>query len=153
MTDKQHEPVIGVLINSDGATLVHWHEGNVRVERLESDIPAHHRSVGHVRMGSGQHGGSGDHSAGEGPRLEARRAFIKQVVAALPEHDLLILGDSQMPGALASAVTAADQHSIRERDRRVEVRTVDRLTEHQLVAATAEFAGAPSRRKLPRGED
>lgn len=151
MIASMHEPVVGVLIDSEGATLVHWREGDIRIERLESDIPAHHRSVGHVREGRGQHGGTGARSAGESPRLEHRRAFIEQVVAALAEHDLLILGPSQMPGALARAVERADRHAVGERDRHIEVRPVDQLTEPQLVAITAEFAGAPSRRQLPGG--
>lgn len=150
MAAPVHDPVVGVHIDSKGATIAHWRQGEVRIEQLESDIPAHHRSVGHVHEGRGQHGGTGDHSAGEGPRLEARRAFLHRVVAALPEHDLLILGDSQMPGALATAVREADQHAIREGDRRIEVRTIDKLSQNQLVAAVAQFAGSPARRMVPR---
>ncbi|HSL76351.1 MAG TPA: hypothetical protein VK867_05360, partial [Candidatus Limnocylindrales bacterium] len=66
--DARREPASTALVWIDAreATIVRVSGDGATVRRLESEVPAHHRSTGHVRHEpSVRHGGGRDQSAGE----------------------------------------------------------------------------------------
>ena len=116
-------------IDSSSATIVRWGGDESGPVRLESDVPSHHRSTGHLAAPGGErHGGTGPRSAGERHRLEHLRAFLALVRAALPDDDLLLMGDGIVV------------------QRRIELRRCGPLTVAQQRAALREFVGEPPRR-------
>jgi hypothetical protein len=144
-------PVTLLWVNADEAVAWRWRDRHGELlARLESEVPTHHRSMGHVRMASGdRHGGSGPRSAQEGHRLEHLRAFLAEVQAVLPgDDDLLLLGDGTVVEQLAVRVRADDAHH--RRTRTVEVHHAERMTDRKLIARLREFAADPPRRVLVR---
>lgn len=138
-------------VNADEAVAWRWQEGHEQLlGRMESEVPTHHRSMGHVRRASGdRHGGSGPRSAQEGHRLEHLRAFLAEVRAALPpDDDLLLLGDGTVVDQLGARIREEDTHH--RRTRTVEVHHAERMTDRQLIARLRGFAGDPPRRVLAR---
>lgn len=136
-----------VWIDAREAIVGHWHDGASRLERLQSDVPAHHRATGHVRHDPTiRHGGGGAQDGGEANRLEHLARFIDAVATHIPpEGDLLILG----PGTVRDRLG----HRIREMERaaaaarQITVETAGRLTEPQLAARLRRLAGAETRRR------
>ncbi len=135
-----------VWIDSRQAVIVRW-DGAARFIRIESDVPAHHRSTGHVAHNPliRQGGGGVRQEAGERHRLEHLHRFISQVEARLaPEDEIEILGPGTVRERLAHLVETNDQH--RGRPRHVCTHSTGPLTEAQLVALVREAAGDPPRR-------
>lgn len=139
-----------VWIDAREAVIGRWHAGEVRLERLRSDVPSHHRSTGHVRHDPAvRHGGGAAQDAGEASRLEHLARFIDLVATHVPaDGELLILG----PGTVRDRL----EHRMRETERRtagarrITVQTAGRLTEPQLVARLRNLAGVEPRRQ-PHG--
>ena len=124
-----------VWIDAREAVIVRWQDDEALVERLGSDVPAHHRSTGHVRHDPAvRHGGGGPAQAADEPRrLEHLARFVDEVAARLPtDDDLLILG----PGTVREHL----EHHVRACDgRRGAVRAIsdepsNHRTQRQLVA-------------------
>jgi hypothetical protein len=137
--------VTAVWIDTSSATILGLGPDATERRRIESTVPARHRSTGQVtELGGERHGGSGPRSARDGHRLDHLRAFLDEVEAALPADDLLLLGDGVVVERLARSVRDHDlAHGIH---RRVEARRHAPLTEPQLLALLREFAGSPPRR-------
>lgn len=137
-----------VRIDAEEAIIWRWRDGaGTPAQRLVSDVPAHHKSTGHVAEPGGErHGGSGPRSAQEGHRLEHLRAFLVQVEAALPaEDDLLLIGDGTVVEHLAAHLNAAD--ATHGRERRIELAHSGPVTDRQMVARLRVFAGDPAPRR------
>ncbi len=138
-----------VWVDARSAIVVRWSAGVLESRHFESQVPTHHRStMGVSAPGGERHGGTGPRSAGESHRLEHLRAFLAEVRAALPDDDLLLVGDGVVVERLAASVLEDD--AVHGRSRRVELRRQARPTEPQLQAALVSFAGSPPRRQRPR---
>ncbi len=137
--------VTAVWIDASSATILRVGPDATERRRIESTVPARHRSTGQVtERGGERHGGSGPRSARDGHRLDHLRAFLEEVHAALPDEDLLLLGDGVVVERLARSLRADDlAHGIH---RRIEARRHAPLTEPQLLALLRIFAGSPPRR-------
>lgn len=141
-----------VWIDAREAVIVRWAEGASSVERVESDVPAHRRSTGHVRHDPlVRHGGGGaPQSAGDPHRLEHLDRFVEEVAARLArDEDVLLLG----PGTVHERLEARlrDLDASERRSRLVAARHATPLTERQLVAELREHLGAGARRRQARG--
>jgi hypothetical protein len=93
-----------VWIDAREGIVVRWIQKAPVLERIESDVPAHHRSTGHVRHDPNvRHGGGGiPQTAGEPHRLEHLARFLDAVADVLPdEDDLMILGPGTVREHLA----------------------------------------------------
>ena len=102
-----------VWIDAREAFLVRWRDDRASVGRVESEVPAHHRSTGHVRHDPGiRHGGGGPkQTAGEPHRLEHLERFIDRVADLVGEEErLIILG----PGTVREHL----ERSLRDHDDR-----------------------------------
>lgn len=136
-----------VWIDAREAIVVRWQDAETRLERIDSDVPAHHRATGHVRHGAGiRPGGGVPKAAGEPHRLEHLGQFIEDVLGRLPDgDDLLILG----PGTVRERLA----HEVRERDRRhgsdrlVTCEASPQLTDRQLVARLRHVTGEEAPRQ------
>jgi hypothetical protein len=121
--------------------------GHGGIERLESEVPAHHRSTGHVRHDPlVRHGGGGrPQTAGEPHRLEHLARFLDQVIGRLsPTDDLVIVGPGTVRLHLARRLRTADhRHGIA---RRIETEPAHPMTDPQLLAWSRALAGGPLRR-------
>ena len=138
-------------IDSREAFVVRWLDGEAKVEHLESDVPAHHRTTGHVRHDAGQgKGGGGPQAPVEAHRLEHLARFVAQVCGRLPaEDDLLLIGPGTVREHLANEV--ADQDHQHHRTRRVACRAATPLTVPQLVALLRhEIGDEPPRKPIRR---
>jgi hypothetical protein len=143
-TREATRPVTVVWIDSREARIV---RGVAHVERLESEVPAHHRSTGHVRHDPlVRHGGGGPaQTAGEPHRLEHLERFLDQVMGRLsPEDDLLIVGPGTVRVHLACRLRDADRH--RGAARRILTEPARPVTDRQLMARSRVLAGGPARR-------
>jgi hypothetical protein len=138
-----------VWIDAAEATIVQLHGSRAVIERVESDVPAHHRSTGHVRHDpSVRHGGGGGspQTADEPHRLEHLRHFVAEIAGRLEPHDeLLILGPGTVHERLARLVIEADERLGRRREVSCEVSP--RLTDRQLIARLRQLAGVEARRR------
>lgn len=154
--DEQHEvphmkaPTTLVWIDAREAVIVRWQDDEVDVERLESGVPAHHRSTGHVRHDpTVRHGGGGPAQIADEPRrLEHLARFIERVAARLPAADaVLILGPGTVRERLERHVREADdQHG---RTRRITGTASAHQTLAQLVARLRHAVGDdPPRRRV-----
>lgn len=148
-----HRHATLVWIDSREAFVVRLEAGEVHLERLESDVPVHHRATGHVRHDPAirQGGGSGHpQTAGEQHRVEHLRQFIDAVAEKVaPDDDLLVLGPGTVPEQLERHVAEDDAHH--GRDRVVAYESAAPLTTRQLAARLRTFAGVepPRRRRGP----
>jgi hypothetical protein len=137
-----------VWIDSREAKIVRWHDDEVLLERIASDVPAHHRATGHVRRDPafGPGGGTVPRSSGEPKRLEHLARFVDRVAGRLdPADDLVILGPGTVRERLERQVDEADRHAARSR--RIVCEPSARLTDRQLVTRVRHEAGAdPARR-------
>jgi hypothetical protein len=137
-----------VWIDAREAVIVRWVDGASSVERLESDVPAHRRSTGHVRHDPlTRHGGGGaSQTAGEPRRLEHLDRFVDEVVDRLADDgDIVLIGPGTVHERLEARLRVIDLQG--RRTRRIIARPADRLTERQLVAQLREHLGASPRRR------
>jgi hypothetical protein len=138
-----------VWIDAREAVIVRRQDGEIVVERLESDVPAHRRSTGHVRHDPGlRHGGGGSspQSAGEPRRLEHLARFLRIVADRLPVNDdITILGPGTVPEHLEHDLCADDRHHLRRRVVRSE--RSGRMTDRQLAARLDREVGIERRRR------
>jgi len=131
----------GVWISASSATVLRWSPELTVRHRIDSTVPARHRSTGRPPTEK--------HPAGEGNRDEHMRTFFVQVARALPvDDDLLLMGDGEVVEHFAEQVRADDDSH--GRTRRMEVEKGSSLTERQLLARIRTFAGSPAKRHLPR---
>ena len=133
-----------VWIDSQEATIGRWVEGRPRIERIHSDVPAHHRATGHVRHDPAiRHGGGGSapQTAGDPRRLEHLARYLDGVARRLPDdEDLAILGPGTVREHLEHLVGEADAHHRRERTIVCEASAP--LSDRQLVARLRRLVGA-----------
>jgi hypothetical protein len=137
-----------VWIDSREAIVARPDDGSPRLERIESEIPAHHRATGHVRHDPRlRHGGGGvSQTAGEPHRLEHRERFLDRVALRLPvEDDLVLIGPGTMREHLERRIRETDEHQ--RRTRRVATEASTRLTDRQLIARLNRLGGAEPRRR------
>lgn len=136
-----------VWIDAREAVFVRPQGAEARLERVDSDVPAHHRATGHVRHdASVRPGGGAPKAAGESHRQEHLSQFIDDVLGRLPDgDDLLILG----PGVVRERL----EHEVREQDRRrgrerlVTCEASPPLSDRQLVARLRHVTGADAPRQ------
>ena len=138
-------PAVLVWIDSREAVIVTIVDHDASVQRVWSDVPAHHRSTGHMRHDpSTRHGGGGDATAGEPRRLEHLEAFCKRVASRIPTTmDVVVLG----PGTVRHHL----EHRLREGGgpvptRRVEALAAGRMSDHQLIAWLRRYMDEEPRR-------
>ena len=132
-----------VWIDSRQATICHWRAGQAHYERVHSDVPAHHRSTGHVRHDpTTRHGGGGPpQTAGEPRRLEHLARFLDQVVARIPDHeDVAILGPGTVRQHLERILCERDAR--RSTARAIASRAAGPLTDRQLADRLRRLVGA-----------
>jgi hypothetical protein len=137
-----------VWIDAREARIVRLHGGRARLDRVESEVPAHHRATGHVRHDPGiRHGGGGSpQSAGEPHRLEHLNRFVLDIANRLPPgDDLLILGPGTVHERLARHLSKSDGHHGRHRD--IACEASPPMTDRQLMARLRRFAGVEPRRR------
>lgn len=137
-----------VWIDSREALIVRWLNGQVRLERLESEVPAHHRATGHVRHDPVfRHGGGGaPQTAGEPHRLEHLNRFLDEIAHHVQAgDDVLILGPGTVHERLERQLAQRDAHH--RRQRRIVCEASPPLTDHQLIARLRGFAGVEIRRR------
>lgn len=137
-----------VWIDAREAIIVRLSDGDVTIERLESDVPAHHRATGHVRRDPTiRHGGGRDPRAGEPHRLEHLARFLDAVTSRVAGvDDLLLLG----PGTVREHL----ERRLRERSRpvdrptpRITSEAAGRTTDPQLAARLRHYVGQEPRRQ------
>ena len=141
-----------VWIDAREAVIVRWVDGASSVERLESDVPAHRRSTGHVRHDPmTRHGGGGaSQTAGEPRRLEHLDRFVEEVADRLAgDEDVVLLGPGTVYERLEARLREIDAQG--RRSRPIIARPADRLTERQLIAQLREHLGASARRRRVGG--
>lgn len=136
-----------VWIDSREAIVARRPEGTATLERIESEVPAHHRATGHVRHDPGiRHGGGGvSQTAGEPHRLEHLERFLEQVSLRLPvEDDLVLIGPGTVREHLERRVRETDERQ--RRTRRITTEASTRLTDRQLNALLRRLVGGEPRR-------
>lgn len=138
-----------VWIDAREAMIVRRRDGEIVIERIGSDVPAHRRSTGHVRHDPGiRHGGGGGspQSAGEPQRQAHLARFLRIVADRLPiADDITILGPGTVAEHLERGLQAEDRHLLRRRTVRSE--PSGRLTDRQLAARLDREAGIERRRR------
>lgn len=136
-----------VWIDAREAVVARWRAGEVRLERLGSDVPPRRRATGHVRHDPAvRHGGGAPQDAGEGHRLEHLTRFIDLVATHVtPDENVVILGPGTVRDRLSDRVREADR--IASRSRHVCCETASRLTDPQIVARLRHMVGADPRRR------
>ncbi len=143
---RDERPSTLVWIDARSATIARWQDEAVRLERMASDVPAHHRSTGHVRQDPASHHGGGPATAGEPNRLEHLTRFVELVAQRIPNRDpLLILGSGTVRLRLERLVREADGRRARERG--ISCQAAPRLSDARLVERLRHFAGADARRR------
>jgi hypothetical protein len=148
-TDRLHDeqPSTLVWIDARSATIAQWRDGAVRLAVMSSDVPAHHRSTGHVRHDPSTHHGGGPSTAGESNRLEHLTRFVELVAQRIPGRDpLLIMGPGTVRLRLERLVREADAR--RSRERGISCQAAPRMSEARLVERLRHFAGADPRRRI-----
>lgn len=146
MEARTHDrPITLVWIDARVAHIVRWKDDAALIEHIESDVPSHRRSSGHVRHDPSirpSGGGGSAATAGEPRRLEHMARFLETVAAHLPEADLELIGPGTTHEHLARVVRDTDRRGVRH------VNTVasDERTEPQLVARLRHLVGHDPRR-------
>jgi len=139
--------LILVWIDSRSATIVRGGTNGPVLEHVESDVPAHRKSTGNVRVDPAiRHGGGGDvTNQVERHRLEHRRAFLVDVASRIaPSDDVVVLGPGPVRRHLATLL-AEEPRRIAAGAAVVEASAV-RRSARQLVARYLELAGEPAPR-------
>ncbi|MFO1539264.1 MAG: hypothetical protein ACKOTZ_02290 [Chloroflexota bacterium] len=143
------DPATIVWIDSREAIVARLDGDAPAVVRMESAIPAHRTSTGHVaHTPTLRHGGGGSpQDAGELHRQEHIERFLATVTAALPDGErLLILGPGTIRERLEARVRADDRR--RRRTRAVTSEAASRTTERRIVERLrAENGALPPRRE------
>jgi hypothetical protein len=137
-----------IWIDAREARIVGRHDGEVTIEHIASDVPAHRKSTGQVRHEPGvRHGGGGSpQTAGEPHRNEHLHRFVALVADRLPTgDDLTIVGPGTVREHLEKEIRTADRHH--RRTRTVVCEPAARLTDRQLVARLSREAGVEPRRR------
>jgi hypothetical protein len=137
-----------VWIDAREAVIIRIRSDRARVERVESEVPAHHRATGHVRHDPAvRHGGGGSpQSAGEPHRIEHLNRFVEHIANRLVADDvLLILGPGTVHERLSRQLSERDGCHGRIRD--IACEASPPLTDRQLIARLRRFAGAEPRRR------
>lgn len=137
-----------VWIDAREAVIVRWHDDEAHLERVSSDVPAHHRATGHVRHEPAirQGGGGAPQTAGEPHRLEHLGQFVNDLADRLPENDdLLIVGPGTVHERLGREVRERDRHH--GNSRLVTCEAAPPLTDRQLVARLRHLAGSDAPRR------
>jgi hypothetical protein len=137
-----------VWIDAREAVIVRMQGDRARIERVESEVPAHHRATGHVRHDPAvRHGGGGSpQSAGEPHRIEHLNRFVGDIANRLAAgDDLLIVGPGTVHERLARQLSESDGHHGRHRD--ISCQTSPPMTDRQLIARLRRFAGVEPRRR------
>lgn len=137
-----------VWIDSREAVILRWQHDSADIEHLESDVPPHRRTTGHIRHEPGiRHGGGGPaQTAGEPRRLEHLERFVGQVGERVsPDDDVLILGAGTVRERLERHLREDDERH--GRSRAVTTEPSPPLTDRQLVARLRHLAGADPRRR------
>lgn len=150
MTTRSDEPPPSTLVWIDAreAVIVRMEADRVHIQRVESDVPAHHRATGHVRHDPGiRHGGGGSpQSAGEPHRIEHLNQFVGDIAERLPTGDrLLLLGPGVVHERLARLLSESDARFGRQRDTVSDASLP--MTDRQLIARLRRFAGVEPRRR------
>jgi hypothetical protein len=143
-----HRSSTVVWIDARAAVIVHLDGDRARVERVESEVPAHHRATGHVRHDPAvRHGGGGSpQSAGEPHRIEHLNRFVDDIANRLvSDDDLLVLGPGTVHERLARQLSERDRRH--RRIRHIACEASRPLTDRQLIARLRRFAGAEPRRR------
>jgi hypothetical protein len=136
-----------VWIDAREAVIVRTQGDRARLERVESEVPAHHRATGHVRHDPAvRHGGGGSpQTAGEPHRLEHLKRFVAEIANRLPPgDDLLILGPGTVRERLTRQLSERDGRHGAIRD--IACEASPPLTDRQLIARLRRFAGVEPRR-------
>ena len=154
--DVRRRGVTVIWVDSREARLIHVEPAEpartplVRVERLESDVPVHHHTTGHVRIHPpGRHGGGGAvEDRIEDARNEHLRAFVEDVAAKVdPDWDVEVVGPGTVRLRLARELRSADRRH--GRTRIVSTRAAAPRSDPQLVARALELTGRSPRRRHP----
>jgi hypothetical protein len=136
-----------VWLDATVALVVCLRGKDVRVERLQSDVPAHRRATGHVRHDpSVRHGGGRSQSAGEPHRTEHLNRFIGEIAKRLAtSDDVLILGPGTVHERLAGQLAKRDRR--RRATPTITCVPSGPMTDRQLITRARRFAGAEPRRR------
>lgn len=137
-----------VWIDAAEAVIVRLQGNEPVIERIKSEVPAHHRATGHVRHDPAvRHGGGGNpQTAGEPHRIEHLKRFVADIANRVPpEAELLILGPGSVHEALTRELSQRDAHAGRRRH--IACAASGLLTEPQLVARLRGFSGMGTRRR------
>lgn len=125
-----------VWIDAREAIVVRWQDGTPRVERIDSEVPVHHRATGHGRQ----------QTAGEPHRLEHLSRFVEQVASRLAaEDELVILGPGTVREHLQRHVREIDEGH--HQSRSISCEASPKLTDRQLIARLRHIVGADPRRR------
>jgi len=144
---NDHRASALVWIDAREALIVRMQGDRGRIERVESEVPAHHGATGHVRhVPIVRHGGGGSpQSAGEPHRLEHLNQFVGDIANRLAADDnLLVLGPGTVHERLARQLSEGDGCHGRHRD--IACEASPPLTDRQLIARLRRFAGVEPRR-------
>ena len=132
-TAAEAAPAALVWIDAREAVIVRVVDHEASIDRIQSDVPAHRRSVGHVRHEPAtRHGGGRDGTAGEPRRLEHLEAFCRHVAARIPTTtDVVVMG----PGTVRHHLERRLRHAAGSRStRRIDGLPAGRMTDRQLIA-------------------
>lgn len=139
-----------VWIDSREAFLATWVAGEAAVERVESEVPIHHRSTGHVRHDPMiRHGGGGrEQTAGEPHRQEHIERFVKEIADRLDRAGpVVVVGTGTVREHLERELRDRDARMRRVRE--VATEPARPMTEPQLVARLRHLVHAdPPRRTV-----
>jgi len=138
-----------VWIDARKAIVLHWEGTSATVQRLESDVPGHHHSTGHVRRdpSAGSGGAGPPRAAGESHRLEHLARFVEEVASAVASTgDVLVVGPGTVHEHLVERLRAWDAG--RDGARSIGSEASGPQTERQLVARLRSLAGSPPRRRI-----
>jgi len=150
MTTQAGDPGSSTLVWIDAreAVIIRLHRDRARLERMESDVPAHHRATGHVRHDPAvRHGGGGGspQTAGEPHRIEHLNHFVGDIANRLAaDARLLVLGPGTVHERLARLLSETDEHHGRDRD--ITSEASPPLTDRQLIARLRRHSGGEPRR-------
>ena len=137
-----------VWIDSREATIARRGTPRPRLSRITSDVPAHHRSTGHVRHSpTMRHGGGGAaQTAGEPRRLEHLERFLDTVIQRIPaDDDVVVIGPGTTREHLARRLSERDARH--HAGRRITCRASARVTPRQLVAELRSLLDEEPRRR------
>lgn len=137
-----------VWIDSREAILVRWGGTSADIERIESEVPAHHRETGHIRHDPlFRHGGGGpSQSAGEPHRLEHLERFLDRVEQRLPdEAEVVVIGPGTVREHLCQRLREAA--TVRGVAQLILSEASPRMTEPQLIARLRKLRGENPRRR------